>query len=144
MGDVGKEIPPGYFLFGQFLVSLGQFTGPHPQVVNGHLVVFTQAATDLTNHCQGHTAAVLEDLVEGLFVYFQADEGCQCFDGGRARRIVDERHFTEEIARCKLFEQARLDVVENFGDFHFPFQDQVESIFKCVFMAKNCPDGIIH
>ncbi len=75
---------------------------------------------------------------------FQTDEGCQCLDGGSPRRIVDERHFAEEITRCELLEQARLAVVDDFGDLDFPFQDQVESIFNGVFMAQDRPGGIIH
>ena len=141
VGYIGQEITPRHFLFGQFLVGLGQFAGAHAQVVDRHLVVFAQATADLADHGQRYTAAVLQDAVEGLFVDFQTNQGCQCLDGGSPRRVMDEGHFTEEIARCELLEQARLVIVDNFGDLNFPFQDQVERIFNLVFMTQDHPGG---
>jgi hypothetical protein len=54
------------------------------------------------------------------------------------------RFLAEEISRGESFEQTRLVVIDDFGDFDFTFQDQVKRIFDGIFTAEYCTGGIVH
>ena len=120
MGNIAEEFPAGYFLLGKFLVGFGEFTGAHPQVIHGHLVILPETIADLTDHGQRDTGAVVKHLVEGCFVKFEGSQRCLHCHRGHARRVIDEGHLAEKITGAKCLEQTDISVIDVLGDFSFP------------------------
>ena len=135
MGHTRQKVTARQVLFGQLLVGLGQFTGAHPQILDGHLIVLAQPAADLLDHRQGNAAGMFKHAVEAILVQFQNHNIAFCDHGGGARRVMDESHLAEEIPRTQGLEQAHFVLVDEFGHLHIALQDHIEGGFVGIFAA---------
>ena len=132
-----RKLAPGQFLFRQPLISLGQFARPQAQILHRHLIVIAQAIADLAHHGHGDAAAVVQHAIESGLVQHDGDQRCPGGDRGGARRVMDQRHFAEEISRAESLEQARLRIVDALADLHFAFEDHIKTILHRVLAAQH-------
>ncbi len=74
MSDVREELAAGEVLFSKFLIRLREFARAQAEVVHCHLVVRSQAVTDLADHRHGDAAGGVKDAVEASLVEFKCGE----------------------------------------------------------------------
>jgi len=122
-------------LLGQLLVSSGQFLGFKAQILDRHLVIFAQPATDFPHHGQRKDVAALQQVVKIVFVQFQHANIGQSRHACPTRRIVDQCHFTKKVARLKSLQRAHFAGIDPLCDLHAALQQYVKNAFERVFVA---------